>query len=166
MSTASNWCTHKYEQEMRTGKLNVLLKSTMPKFINPYVMLCSTTSEENLSSLFWHTFWLFLLLFDIIRHLYRLSIGMELSWNVLDQLWLLFCCSGQADACWSICHYAKFSCSVPLLFPSKKKSDAFRSEAIHVAILVTLHFFFLSFFFLAEYRATWQSNAYRVGICC
>lgn len=49
-STPQHWCTHKCEQEMRTGYLNMLLKATLPKFINSYVMLCSTAGEENLSS--------------------------------------------------------------------------------------------------------------------
>ncbi len=98
--------------------------------------------------LFRHTF----CLWYYVRHLHRLSLGMELSWNVSDQLWLLFSCSGQANTCRSICHFAKISCSVLLLFPSKKKSDVFRTEALFIT-LVTLQFFF----FLAEYRAVWQS---------
>lgn len=109
-------------------------------------MQCSTISEENLSSSVPTHLLTLIILFDIIRHLYRLSIGMELSWNVWDQLWLLFCCSGQADACWSICHYAKFSSSVPLLFPSKMKRDIFRSEAIHVGCRMHYIFFFFFFF--------------------
>lgn len=100
-------------------------------------------AKRNCHPLFRHTF----CLWYYVRHLHRLSLGMKLSWNVSGQLWLLFCCSGQANTCRSICHFAKISCSVRLLFPSKKKSDVFRTQALFMWEPWLLYISYFFFFF-------------------